>query len=77
MTTTKKRCGARKSAALIDALYKAAQNYVEGNGGRLFVIGGVEIQEWPEERKNNFMIAVRCTGEKPEFANKVLKGTRK
>lgn len=54
--------------AATDRLYKAVQNYVEKKGGKLVVIGGVTIQEWPEDRAMIFHVAVKCMGRKPEFA---------
>lgn len=50
---------------LIDDLYKAVQAYVEGNGGKLSVIGGVQIMQDDPMRKFNFGVVVRCTGSLP------------
>ena len=46
-------------------LYRAVRRYVESKGGSLMVIGGVETQEWPEDGKFKFRVAVRCMGRKP------------
>ena len=51
----------------VSQLYRAVIRYVESQGGKLFVIGGVQVQEWPEDFAYNFRIAVRCTGRKPTF----------
>ena len=48
-----------------DKLYKAVQQYVENHGGKIVVIGGIEIQQWPEDSKMTFRVAVRCSGKKP------------
>ena len=48
-----------------DRLYKAVAAYIEAIGGKAVVIGGVEIQQWPEDRKMTFRLAVKITGRKP------------
>jgi hypothetical protein len=48
-------------------LYRAVVRYVESKGGSIFVIGGVQIQEWPGEFSGNFRLAVKCTGRKPRL----------
>lgn len=53
-----------------DRLYRAVVNYVEAHGGKLLVIGGVEVQSMPGDRPGNFRIAVRCTGNAPVFKEK-------
>lgn len=52
----------------VDRLYQAVQNYVEKSGGKLVVIGGISIQEWPTDNKGVFHVAVKCLGRRPEFA---------
>lgn len=49
-------------------LYKAVANYVKHTGGSVIVAGGVQIQEWPRDRKFSFTVAIKCTGTKPKFA---------
>ena len=51
-----------------DRLYFALQEYVKNRGGNLVVVGGIEVQEWPNDPKLCFRIAIRCTGKKPDFA---------
>ena len=51
----------------VDRLYKAVANYVEKSGGKVAVIGGVQIIEWPNDLKLNFTVCIRCTGRKPAF----------
>jgi hypothetical protein len=58
-------------AAHINRLYKAVQKYVEKGGGKLLVIGGIEIQEWPLDPPHVFRVGVRCLGRKPEFVPSV------
>lgn len=58
----------KKMDAATDRLYKAVQNYVEKKGGKLAVIGGIQIQQWPDDREMSFYVAVKCLGRKPEFA---------
>lgn len=57
----------------IELLYKAVQNYVEQNGGKLVVIGGITVQEWPQDNKGIFHVAVKCLGRMPKFAEPTLK----
>jgi hypothetical protein len=71
---TRPKAGRRAALAgatgsdLHDKLYSAVQEYVEGHGGKLIVIGGVQIQEWPEDNPLCFRLAIKCTGRKPVFA---------
>lgn len=49
----------------VDRLYKAVQHYVEKCSGKLVVIGGIQLQEWPQDNKHIFHVAVKCLGRKP------------
>lgn len=60
----------KQSAQSYDRLYSAVQDYIEKNGGCLSVIGGVEIQDWPQDSKGSFRLAIRCCGIKPTFKSK-------
>ena len=51
-------------------LYRAVVRYVESKGGSIAVIGGVRVEEWPEERPLNFVLGIRCTGRKPVYEDK-------
>jgi hypothetical protein len=53
-------------SAQIEALYKAVQKYVESGGGKLVVIGGIAIQEWPTDNPMVFHAVVRRTATKPK-----------
>lgn len=46
-------------------LYRAVRRYVESKGGSLIVIGGIETQQWPDDREMMFRVAVKCMGRKP------------
>ena len=46
-------------------LYRAVRRYIESNGGKLLVIGGVQIEQWPGEGECKFVLGVRCMGRKP------------
>jgi hypothetical protein len=50
---------------VVKELYSAIDRYVESRGGKVIVIGGIEIQQWPGDAKMNFRIAIRCIGKKP------------
>lgn len=54
----------------IHNLYAACTHYIRVNGGDAIVVGGIEVQEWPEEPESNFRIAIRVTGTKPQFNKK-------
>jgi hypothetical protein len=45
----------------------SVQQYIESCGGKVVVIGGVEIQEWIKDSKYVFRVAVKCLGKKPVF----------
>lgn len=53
-----------KKKDVTDKLYDAVVKYIESKGGRVIVIGGVEIQQFPEN-DFNYKLAIRCTGKKP------------
>jgi len=46
-------------------LLKAATNYIEKNGGEVIIIGGLQIQHWPEDNQSNYRLAIKFTGRKP------------
>ena len=52
----------------VDRLYKAVAHYVEKTGGKLVVIGGIQIIEWPKDGIGTFTLGIRCLGRKPQFA---------
>ena len=49
-------------------LYRAVQKYVESNSGKLVVVGGIQIIQWPGDSDTKFTVGIRCTGVKPTFA---------
>lgn len=55
----------KKPKDATDTLYDAVINYIQSKGGKVLVIGGVEVQQFPEDNKNNFRLAVRFMGKKP------------
>lgn len=48
-----------------DRLLKAVAHWVEANGGKVLIVGGVEVQDF-HEGKYKFRVAVRCAGRWPE-----------
>lgn len=55
-----------------DRLYKAVVDFIDAKKGKVVVIGGVEIQQFPDDSEFTFRLAVRITGKKPQVAMKVL-----
>jgi len=43
----------------------AVERWVKAGGGKLVVIGGVEIQDW-REGAGKFRVGVRCIGRPPQ-----------
>ena len=70
----KKQRFIKTGSKVVDALYTAVRNYVEESGGNILVLGGIEVQVWPEDRRGQFRVAVKCLGKKPELAQ--AKGER-
>ena len=52
----------------VDRLYKAVAHYVEKTGGKLVVIGGIQVQEWPGEGAYKFVLGIKCLGRKPSYS---------
>ena len=48
-------------------LYRAVMEYVEKHGGSVLVVGGIQVQHWPEDAPMCYRIAVKCTGREPKF----------
>ena len=46
-------------------LYRAVRRYVKARGGSIVVIGGIELQQWPDDRPQQFRLAVKFLGRKP------------
>lgn len=62
----------------VDQLLKAVQNYVEKEGGRLVVIGGISLQQFQEDHDGVFHVAVKCLGKPPKgFKGRTLGGPEK
>ena len=58
----------RKQDSDYVALYKEVAKYVASQGGKVIMCGGIQVQEWPEDHKFSFTIAIKCVGKKPKFA---------
>ena len=52
----------------VDRLYKAVAHYVEKTGGKLVVIGGIQVQEWPGDGAHKFVLGIKCLGRKPSYS---------
>lgn len=61
----------KKRPPHLERLWKAVQNYVEKEGGKLVVIGDVQILKWPGDGQFNFTVGVKCTGRVPDFAKEL------
>jgi hypothetical protein len=46
-------------------LCKAAANWAKVYGGSAIVTGHIHTIKWPEDRKLNYTIGIRCTGIAP------------
>lgn len=63
----------KKSEAVprhLDRLYKAVAYYVEKTGGKLVVVGGVQVQAWPGEGPYKFVLGIKCLGRKPSYSTR-------
>ena len=56
-----------------DELYKVVQKYIEKLGGKILIIGGVEIIELPEDNPYIYHFSVRIMGSKPTLSNIIRK----
>lgn len=65
---TTRRLPINTGTPTVDRLYQAVRGYIEKNGGSVLVIGGIRIEEWPEDNGHSFYVSVKCTGLKPQFA---------
>jgi hypothetical protein len=48
-----------------DRLLSAVVNYVHKEGGKLVLVGGIEIQKWPGAALGQFKVAIECLGSVP------------
>lgn len=46
-------------------LLVAVGNWVESNGGKVLVAGGIEIQRYADDAALTFKVAIKCTGKQP------------
>jgi len=51
-----------------DNLYKAVDAYVKAKGGKVQVIGGIQVIDFPSSPKYNWTLGIKCTGSRPEYA---------
>lgn len=47
-------------------LLRAVRRYVEAHGGKIVVIGGVELQRLPDDPEGKYRLAVAFLGRKPD-----------
>ena len=60
-----------------DKLYKEIRRYIESRGGKVLVIGGIEIQEWPTDSPlSKFTVGIHITGIKPNKVNEERTGQK-
>ena len=62
----KKKHRIRWGKSPANLLLKAAFNYIREIGGTAIVIGGIEIQRWPEANEGNYKLAINVTGRIPK-----------
>ena len=69
----------KKAEKAGERLCAAVAAWVKALGGRAVVVGGISVQQWPDEPTLNFTVAVKVTGKKPEpkFELPKTKGKRK
>lgn len=46
-------------------VFVAISRWVKAAGGKVIVIGGIEVQQWAQGDAYQYRVAVRCTGRKP------------
>ena len=49
----------------LDCLYRAAQEYIESQGGSIVVAGPVSIMRFPGDRKLKWTLSIACVGSPP------------
>jgi hypothetical protein len=60
----------------VSQLYRAVIHYVEKNGGKLTVVGGIQVIQF-DDNENQFTIGVKCYGKKPTFKATIATNARK
>lgn len=55
-----------------DALLGAATNYIERRGGKVIIVGPIELQQWPKDRRCVYRLAVRFIGKRPIKVKRIL-----
>lgn len=65
MAKAKQRKERRRPTDKLDCLYRAAQEYVESQGGSVLVAGPVSVMRWPGDRPLKWTLAIACTGRPP------------
>src|SRR3990167_2168277 len=46
-------------------IYQAVGKYIEELGGKVAVMGGVEVMQYPDDLKYNYRLCFKVTGKKP------------
>jgi hypothetical protein len=49
-------------------LYEAVARYIEYGGGKAIIIGGVEVQQWPNDPREKYRVAISFLGTPPQYA---------
>ena len=63
--SAKVRARELKRDAIEASVHRVIAAYIANLGGRVVVSGPIQIQIWPENRKFQFTVAVKCAGRKP------------
>lgn len=50
-------------------LYKAVAHYLEKCGGRAVLSSGIQIIEWPSDRRGQFTVGIKVLGRKPTYSD--------
>ncbi len=51
---------------VVKRLYAAVADYVKERGGSVIAIGGIELQQWPEDNEFVYRMGIKFIGKKPE-----------
>jgi len=65
---TRESAREKSKQKIVKRLYDSVAAYVKICDGSVVVIGGIRIEQWPEDLPASFHVAIKCTGKLPSLA---------
>lgn len=69
MAKTKRKTTPQACPPHVLRLYKAVAHYLKKCGGCAILSSGIQIIEWPSDRRGQFTVGIKVLGRKPTYSD--------